>query len=721
MADKPKKTSPLLERTGSLTGDRSLSDLVKEYNLDKYAAPAAAALVGVPVVGKFAKPVAKAVGREAARRADKYMGDVGLRLNVVKPEGGQFISSPSSAFTDRHGNDAVSNWLQTAGRKYVVNRMGTPADEIRLLADRGITHMDPEDMALRNFSSGAVNKRAAIEAEREAMGFPATGMASTGEGRSWESLSDAAIRRELAGRYQEVAPEDHWMHKLDPNENVFNLELDPNVNLGFDKLADAVRRGLDTGALKENKLNMLSVGDAVKLAQKHRIEDLARVHTDLPVVRDYGDKGFSWRKLYHEDPAVLDEILAREGDIMQNCIHGYCSDVLDDGTELYTLRDAYGNPHVDIEVSPGQRAATQDFLKNVLPAEEIAAMSDAELINAFKENFPALGERLTPDSFNPTIKQIKGKQNEAPIEDYLPYVQDFVMNPIHDKPFRSVGDLENTGLIDLARLREHGLFDLSSSGARGRDINAELNRIYPAQRDQFGAVLSGEHGVRIPSYDMMRGVVQEMPGNYASPSSLIDYLKTIEPRPVEHGYSKYWENVEKPEGFAKGGLFEGDEDWDSNWQFKDLEPIRVTPTAFAGTFQDKNAKGSYYDVGADISLADKIGFGASGRGTKVKFDGGEFNQNVLSQLRGRYLTDDGIEYSGAYTPSKDSKLRAYRLSRRNPEAQSELSLSYEPARRAVDIPGEEYQPGTSDTTWLRYSKEFAEGGEVDYDEMYEFK
>ena len=149
----------------------------------------------------------------------------------------------------------------------------------------------------------------------------------------------------------------------------------------------------------------------------------------------------------------------------------------------------------------------------------------------------------------------------------------------------------------------------------------------------------------------------------------------------------------------------------------EMSSVRVDPMAFAGTFEDKNARGKYYDVGADISLGDKLGLGASGRGTSVKYDGGEFNENVLSQLRGRYNTDDGIQYSAEYSPSAmpgqtDPTQRAYRLSRRNLADQSEISLSREPGRMGMNMPGQAPEPGTTDTTWLRYAKEFNKGGDV---------
>ena len=45
------------------------------------------------------------------------------------------------------------------------------------------------------------------------------------------------------------------------------------------------------------------------------------------------------------------------------------------------------------------------------------------------------------------ITQIKGKQNRAPSEEYLPYIQDFVKGG----QWSDVGDFRNTGLRDLQR------------------------------------------------------------------------------------------------------------------------------------------------------------------------------------------------------------------------------------------------------------------------------
>lgn len=73
--------------------------------------------------------------------------------------------------------------------------------------------------------------------------------------------------------------------------------------------------------------------------------------------------------------------------------------------QIYSLRDKEGNSHVTIEVE-----------------------------------FP---EGNRPDALiPPAITQIKGKQNQAPAKQYLPYVQDFVKS----QEWSEVGDLRNAGL-----------------------------------------------------------------------------------------------------------------------------------------------------------------------------------------------------------------------------------------------------------------------------------
>lgn len=102
--------------------------------------------------------------------------------------------------------------------------------------------------------------------------------------------------------------------------------------------------------------------------------------------------------------------LAQEGNQMGHCVGGYCEGVASGESRIFSLRDAKGRSHVTIETVPiyegGERPGT-------------------------------LSEWIRDD-----IVQIKGKQNRAPVAEYLPYVQDFVKSG----KWGEVGDLGNTGL-----------------------------------------------------------------------------------------------------------------------------------------------------------------------------------------------------------------------------------------------------------------------------------
>lgn len=119
----------------------------------------------------------------------------------------------------------------------------------------------------------------------------------------------------------------------------------------------------------------------------------------------------------------LSDALKYEGDTMGHCVGGYCDEVLQGRSRIFSLRDAKGQPHVTIETRPGYRAE---------------GVTDEELVNMSPE------ARSTYDVMD-KILQIKGKQNRAPNPEYLPFVQDFVKSG----RWSDVGDLQNAGLRKL--------------------------------------------------------------------------------------------------------------------------------------------------------------------------------------------------------------------------------------------------------------------------------
>jgi len=113
----------------------------------------------------------------------------------------------------------------------------------------------------------------------------------------------------------------------------------------------------------------------------------------------------------HKHYASLEDALKYEGDVMGHCVGGYCPDVQEGRSRIYSLRDAKGEPHVTVEVRPGIIEPRMN------------------------------GDVKLPDE----IVQIKGKANRAPKDEYLPFVQDFVRSG----QWSAVGDIRNTGLIEI--------------------------------------------------------------------------------------------------------------------------------------------------------------------------------------------------------------------------------------------------------------------------------
>ena len=117
----------------------------------------------------------------------------------------------------------------------------------------------------------------------------------------------------------------------------------------------------------------------------------------------------------------LESALKYEGDQMGHCVGGYCPDVQEGRSRIFSLRDAKGQPHVTIETQPRQTWNT-----DTVPNQAVQQ--------------------------HPSIIQIKGKANRAPNPEYLPFVQDFVRT---QGPWSKVGDLHNAGMVQAGLTPAH--------------------------------------------------------------------------------------------------------------------------------------------------------------------------------------------------------------------------------------------------------------------------
>ena len=169
-----------------------------------------------------------------------------------------------------------------------------------------------------------------------------------------------------------------------------------------------------------------------------------------PIRNSYTD-ALTWGKTPEE--AFLAGKLAEEGNQMGHCVGGYCEGVASGESRIFSLRDAKGKSHVTVEVAPPDvRVPTNspEHFARVMGGKWLdelnKVIAQTHSYNAgpdFNRKVIASPEYQAWIKQQPnSILQIKGKQNRAPVAEYLPYVQDFVKSGKWGK----VGDLQNTGL-----------------------------------------------------------------------------------------------------------------------------------------------------------------------------------------------------------------------------------------------------------------------------------
>jgi len=148
----------------------------------------------------------------------------------------------------------------------------------------------------------------------------------------------------------------------------------------------------------------------------------------------------------------LEDALKYEGDTMAHCVGGYCQDVLEGRSRIYSLRDDKGQPRVTIEVKPQN---TQGYYNNMPPDDRTKLLNNAmeyyaqahpevRSLRHPAQRIDMIEEYLASQGITPPerIIQIKGFNNKKPADEFLPFVQDFVKSGNWSK----VNELENAGL-----------------------------------------------------------------------------------------------------------------------------------------------------------------------------------------------------------------------------------------------------------------------------------
>ena len=477
---------------------------------------------------KSAKATAKAIAEAAPGPAS---GSRAAQLGVIKMPGGNWlkgsveesVSPMKRDTTGRPIEDAVTygyqppvtpettalnNWVDSNLTNYVKKQMGTADDPVRKLAEQGITHKPALLDAYLNdpLSGEQMRTNEHVGKKRSESGFPVEGMGQSPMAKAWERASDESIGMAQASDIQnsqfvnyspymgykdEVLRDNPWINKLAPETKVYSAFTG---DLGFDHIMDVLREDVTAGRIRPEQLNKVSMEQAVRRTYEYDQELAAKMNASraaaregLPTYREYPE-GYKWIQL--TKPGSF----AQESEAMGHSVRGYeppkghpdwvegsgnagssgyghggWEAIKSGKAKVYSLVDSKGAPHATVEIkqigmTPEQRRYKVGFLAAQLEKEGQTA-----------ENALRQAEKIYPDELKESITQIKGKQNRAPNEEYLPYVQDFVKGG----QWSGVGDLQNTGLV-----KHNG--KIMTRGEADDLILKELNEAMPGITDDLG-------------------------------------------------------------------------------------------------------------------------------------------------------------------------------------------------------------------------------------------
>jgi hypothetical protein len=380
---------------------------------------------------------------------------------------------------------ALKKWIDSTLRKYVIRDMGTPDDPLVKLADEGITHSPyMRDMAEEYQFDSPTSPFFARE--REKLGFPKEGVATTPLGKVVETQLDYAtgipfknttdVGQGVTARNRVGLDIPEWTQKLDPETNLY---APSPAGLEFMHMLDVLADDLATGRIRPDQMSKISMEQAVRRTQQYDDELAAKMNVEkaaaragLPVHREY-NSGFRWIEL--NQPGSF----AAESDAMGHSVRGYeppkghpdwveasgksghesyghggWEAIKSGRAKVYSLVDDKGQPHATVEVKIPQNAQAAIGSLN---AQEREALRQ-EVANAHfggrlytaknMDEFFELEKKAFAEKYGvkPQITQIKGKQNTAPAPDYQPYVADFVRQ---GDWFHNVGDLDYTDLVRI--------------------------------------------------------------------------------------------------------------------------------------------------------------------------------------------------------------------------------------------------------------------------------
>ena len=402
---------------------------------------------------------------------------------------------------------ALNSWIDSNLTNYVKKQMATPEDPLRKLAEQDITHFpiaeDPtfwnrQAESARGQLGGTQMAQSDLAKQWENRSDSMIGRDTAQEFQDMMRQAPGMFDKE--SDWIKKLPPETDLYKTRGVGRRFNPQ-----DLGFDHVLDVLRQDVAAGRIRPEQLNKVSMEQAVRrtyeydqeMAKQMR-EANFKITEGFPLHKEYPE-GYKWielappKELPKGYSAILDDVtssykvvdengkeafprkpnnlghinvpyfktadeaiadalkrdprledaLKYEGSTMGHCVGGYCPDVVEGKSRIFSLRDAKGEPHVTVEVQPDKTPPRIDQIKQYMAA---ATEEAKQLPQGYTDrDISDIATRMAMENAPPAIVQIKGKQNLRPIEKYDPYTQDFVRS----REWNEINDLHNTGLQGL--------------------------------------------------------------------------------------------------------------------------------------------------------------------------------------------------------------------------------------------------------------------------------
>jgi len=567
------------------------------------AADLAGTAVGVPIL---AKNLGKTAIKEGLRQIQTGEGMLGRnvmnpRMNIIKDQGGMLVGGEKalddeliamkrneSAFPhagahyvtgDKDPNAvALNQWVDTKVRKYLRNQAGTEADPILKTIESGVEH---------RFQPALGDTKYYVKNKRFAVGKPPEGIANTELGKEYEYKIDSMFEPKSSAEIKEILnspmefadPATAKRRKasllrveqdlpisdekdLDalmlinqiPDKNVYTLSgTNITERLGLNHVSDVLMEDLQTGKLRPEQLNQMSIEKAIRRAAEYDAEKakaMAKANASsvegMPIPKAYDD-GYKWVELKHDtDPKRTEKALKSEGEMMGHCVGGYCPNVESGEIKIFSLRGPDGKSHVTIEARPqfsmtlwrnanldainsNPKLKQYDFNMNSLDNDHKYGyrMTERDYVTEMTKEMKKLGiNPVEPPSYM-ELHQVKGKQNKRPDDKYQSYISDFIKNNPTKHEIVDVFELDNTNLMGVQNIADNGL--VSKDIHNHPEVEKILKMKYPEEfrTDQPNVPKAFSRSEEL-KYELFQEVARDLARqnkNYVDKDDILNHLR----------------------------------------------------------------------------------------------------------------------------------------------------------------------------------------------------